>query len=216
MDSDCNPPSFIDQGIRLEVRNKKISDMWKSIRFYASTNNTNVVTFASLLTDNLVNVAAKNYVSTFPFYLNNSREPFRVTEYLCGSMYLSQDTKFRWLQRYSGAARRGDATWSISNVSISYFNNSNMCMLQHEVIDSPGRSLTLPCSDLNGDGNDGIFFGEASTSSDKIARRRLIIKPDWKQSPCSDHSVSGTYIVQLTSTVCVRVRMYVHICTFCA
>ena len=167
------------------------------------------MTFASLLTGNLVRVSAKNYVSTFPLYLNDSREPFRVTEYLCGSMYLSQDIEFRWLQRYSEAARDGIATWSISNVSISSFSTNNMCMLQLEIINSRGRSLSPTCSDLNGDGTETIFFGEASTSSDRVARRRMIIKPDWRRRTCSDHSISGAYIVQV-QVQCVYVRIYKH------
>ena len=159
--SDCDPPSFLDRGIRFEIGNS--SGSWWPLRFYTSTTSTTRTSLVTLLPDNHVRAVAKNYESDFPLYVNSNTEPFKVTEYLCGGVHFTSDTKFRWLQRYRGVARANQNTWSLSNVSIGYWNSYEWCTVPVQQSDfaTVGGSSEPMCEDENR-GNNAIFFSESA------------------------------------------------------
>ena len=201
--SDCRPPSFLDRGIRFEIGNS--SGSWWPIRFYTSTTSTTSSSLVTLLPNNHVRAVAKNYASDFPLYANSNTGPFTVTEYFCGGVHFTSDTVFRWLQRYRGVARNNWDTWSLSNVSISYWNNHEWCTVPVQQSDFAvvGNSSTAMCEDENR-GNNAIFINEATTAPDGIPRRRVIMRPNWNAATCSNRTVSGTYIY-LHVSPCTRV-----------
>lgn len=200
--SDCNPPSFLDRGIRLEYHNSS-EEFWQPIRFYTSTTTTTSTSLVTLLPNNRVNAVAKNYESEFPLYINNSTEPFKVTEYLCASKYFTSNLEFRWLQRYKGATGDDRDPWFLSNVSIGYWNNREWCtvQVQQSDFDIVGGSSTPMCEDGN-EGENTIFFSEGTLAPDLIPRRRVIMTPNWNTATCSIRNVSGMYYVH---------TLYIHV-----
>ena len=134
----------------------------------------------------------------FAMYENNEREPLRVTEYLCGVGYYVEGTEYRWLQRYTGTAVEGDETWSLSNVTMTYFKDDTRCSarLSHAAFDDPdgaepsGASWTAPQCEQDTADQLAVYFSGAS-AVDGTTQRSVVVTPDWMTAACSSRPEGG-------------------------
>lgn len=196
----CDPPSYVDQGVRLDVRRPGNNSYWEPVRFYTSTRDTSVT---SLVTLDQGNVVDENDVQ-FPLYENQSNEPFTVVEYLCGSEYYSPGTEYRWLQRYSGPASQGVHTWSLGNVAFTYLERGIKCSAQLRDAayrNSDGSALEeasrTPLSCEQGASQQHTVFFSDVTVVNGSAQRSVVITPEWWDADCSHRLTPGLLVCNI-------------------
>ena len=166
-------PSYLDQGVRLEVQ--RPCGVWEPVRFYTSTAN---VSYSSLITLNGTHVVDQKN-SWFPLYENQSSQPFTITEYLCGNKYYTPGTEYRWLQIFNDSGMQDMETWSLSDVSIVYFEGGLQC-----------SSHTVPYSE--------------SSVVDGLTHRSVIIRPQWSNAVCLPREEPGVLITSSMSTMYIN------------
>ena len=194
----CDPPSYLDQGVRLEVR--RPGGSWEPIRFYTSTRETSSTSLVTLVQGSDTHIVDENDVQ-FPLYENQSSEPFTVVEYLCGSEYYTPGTEYRLLQRYSGSPLQGVDTWSLGNVAFTYsergigcsarirntlFRNFDGSALQD-------ASRTPPSCEEGASQQHSVFLSDV-TVVDGSAQRSVVITPEWWDADCSHRLMAGLHI----------------------
>ena len=189
----CDSPSYLDQGVRLEVR--RPGGVWKPVRFYTSTKN--------ISSDSLVTVVSDTHVldennSQFPLYENQSSQPFTITEYLCGNEYYTPDTEYRWLQHFNGTTLQDKETWSLSDVSIKYFESGLQCssqLTESAFLNSDGSLLnsarwTMPACEQESQRPLSVYFNEASVVNG-LTQRSVVIRPQWWNAVCLPRMEAG-------------------------
>lgn len=119
----CDVPAYLDQGIRLEVRQSP-GDIFQPIRFYAAgtQNKSDSPVTITANNSNQVFAEALNYASTFPLELVNSSKPVTFREYICDESFQTNGVDIRWMQRYSGDSEVDIATWSLDDISVSLWD----------------------------------------------------------------------------------------------
>ena len=196
----CDPPSYLDQGVRLEVR--RPGGNWEPVRFYTPTTSTSTNSLVTLVPGSSTHVEAEG--TQFPVYESNDSEPLRVTEYLCGVGYYAEGTEYRWLQRYTGTAREGEETWSLSNVAITYSKDDTQCSARLTRIafqnpyssETTGTSWTAPLCEQDAADQLAVYFSGASMV-DGTAQRSVVVTPDWRTAACSSRPEGGLVTLHL-------------------
>ena len=189
MSSACDTPSYLDQGVRLEVR--RAGGRWEPIRFYAASKKTSASSLVTLTAGgDRVEVTVGSLTTEFPLYVDQSYQPLSVTEYLCGSEYYDSSVEFRWSQHYTGDILKGDNSWSLHNVSISHWTGDELCrvgLTQSHFAGLSGASWSAPsCRQQSGD-QLALYFSLAATSEGRSAT----LGPGWNNRSCSTRNVSG-------------------------
>ena len=132
LDFGCDPPTYLDQGIRLEAR-IGIVHRWDPIRFYTpSTPLLQPPGPESLVRSECngtsVSADAVLYTSSLPLFSLNSTEPVIIREYLCGeyakAILNDSRVQFRWMQRYTTNIAPDVATWSLDDIKIRVWDGS--------------------------------------------------------------------------------------------
>ena len=194
----CDPPSYLDQGVRLEVRRPGFS--WEPVRFYTATTGTSPSSLLTLIPgDTHDSVEDENNI-IFPVYENHSREPFVVTEYFCGGEYYAPGTEYRWLQHYRGPAIPGEETWYIGNVSFTYSEHGVRCSAQlteHAFRNAVGSELDrtswIPPSCDHEQPLTVYVSGESEVEGS--TQRGVLITPTWWNADCTWRTMAGLCII---------------------
>ena len=179
--------------MRLEVHRPGSS--WEPLRFYTSTRKISSNSLVTLMSSTRV-MDEDN--SQFPLYENQSTEPFRVTEYLCGNEYYSPGTEYRWLQRYSGSASQAMETWSLSNVSITYSERGVHCSAQlveasfrnFDGSELSGAIWSKPACEQESLPPLAVYFNDVSVV-DGSAQRSVVVIPEWWNAACLPRTIAG-------------------------
>ena len=187
----CDSPSYLDQGVRLEVR--RPGNTWEPIRFYTPTNETTEISLVTLLPGGS-HVEDENN-SVFPVNIYNGSETYSVSEYLCGEVYYRPGTQYRWLQRYSGPSLNGMETWSLGNVSIMYAEQGVHCSVQltERAFTNPDGLLldwTAPGCEQGPIQHGTVYFFNVSEVNGH-AQRSVVVTPLWWNAECSPRLTAG-------------------------
>lgn len=193
----CDSPSYLDHGVRLEVR--KPGGVWEPVRFYTSTTEVSPNSLVTMVSNDTHVVDENN--SLFPLYENQSNQPFTITEYFCGREYYTPETEYQWLQRFNGPTMQDMETWSLSDVSIVYFESNIHCysqLTESVYLDYNGSSLnsarwTVPaCEQESSSQPLAVYFNEPSVV-DGLTQRGVVIRPQWWNAHCSPRTMEGMY-----------------------
>lgn len=136
----------------------------------------------------------------FPLYKDESNQSFAITEYLCGREYYGSKMEYRWLQRFNGTAMQGMETWSLSNVSIVYFESGIQCfsnLTESVFLDYNGSQLesahwVMPSCEKESPQTLNVYFNEASLMHG-LTERSVILRPFWWNALCLQRVMKGLY-----------------------
>ena len=192
--NEYDSPSYLDEGVRLEVR--RPGQNWQPIRFYTATEESR--------TNSLVNVVSGGAHVTdennalFPVLQTQSNGPFTVSEYLCGAEYNTPGTEYRWLQRYNSSAVEGKETWALGDVSITYQEHGIRCsahLTKYDFRNENGSRLdnsswTPPTCEQDPP-QPGTVYLNGGSESDEFAQRSVLLTPIWWNANCSRRAAPG-------------------------
>ena len=202
----CIPPTFIDQGVRLEVRllesSSSTNSIWFPVRYYTPSLVMPSV-YRSLVDLNSskssVVAASLRYNSLFPLLLINTSESIHITEYFCGQKFREYlQLELRWMQRFGSSAEYNYSTWMLDDINIRIWNGT--CFLQLLSQDFSSRDLMsydlllgevkAPSCGTLGSGNVLHFIGSNSGSP---TRRSINFKitPNYISRSC--HVIDGKW-----------------------
>jgi hypothetical protein len=191
----CDSPSYLDQGVRLEVH--RPGHNWEPVRFYTSTLESRDNSLITGLPGG-THVADENN-SNFPVLVTQVTEPFTVSEYFCGTEYYTAGTEYRWLQRYNSSAVEGQETWSLGDVSITYNEGGLHCsalLTKYHFRDGNGSNLDssvwtpLAC-EQQGSSQPGTLYFNRILEVDGFSERGVHLTPSWWNSNCSSRTFAG-------------------------
>ena len=196
----CDSPSYLDQGVRLEVR--RPGHNWEPVRFYTTTLESRDNSLITGLPGG-THVADENS-SHFPVLVTQVTEPFTVSEYFCGTEYYTAGTEYRWLQRYNSSAIEGQETWSLGDVSITYDEGGLHCsalLTKYHFREGNGSNLDssiwtpLAC-EQQGSSQPGTLYFSRILEVDGFSQRGVLLTPTWWNSNCSSRTFAGTASVK--------------------
>ena len=187
----CDSPSYLDQGVRLEVR--RPGNVWEPIRFYTTSTDSTAFSLVTLLPSG-THVQDENNLQ-FPIYLYNGSETNTISEYLCGEEYFSPGTEYRWLQRYNGPAVQGMEVWSVGNATIMYTERGIHCsmLLTEHAFTNPDGSVLLTTAPECGQETtlrDTVYLFSVSEING-YAQRTVVVTPEWSNAECSSRTTEG-------------------------
>ena len=133
-----------------------------------------------------------------------SNEPFTVSEYFCGFEYYTYGTEYRWLQRYNDSSTDGRETWSLGDVSITYFERGFHCsatLTEYNFHNEDGSKLdslnwSPPVCEQGSLEQDMIYLFNVSEVGG-FAQRSVHMIPEWWNSECSNRTSEGLLSVFL-------------------
>ncbi|CAI8010541.1 Extracellular matrix protein FRAS1 [Geodia barretti] len=203
----CDSPSYLDQGVRLEVR--RPGHNWEPVRFYTATLESRDNSLITGLPGG-TRVADENN-SHFPVLITQVTEPFTVSEYFCGTEYYTAGTEYRWLQRYNSSAIEGQETWSLGDVSITYDEGGLHCsalLTKYHFREGNGSNLDgsiwtpLAC-EQQGSSQPGTLYFSRILEVDGFSQRGVLLTPTWWNSNCSSRTFAGCELSEecRTSTI---------------
>ena len=115
----CGDQDYLDHGVRLEIRGS--GEPWSEIRFYSLT--TETATPSSVTLENSESVFVQENVNfSFPLHIIESTDPVFITENICA--FNNNSIQFRWVQYPYRTSGENENTWSVDNITVTYWDGS--------------------------------------------------------------------------------------------
>ena len=200
----CDSPSYLDQGVRLEVRRPRHN--WEPVRFYTATLESRNNSLIRVLSGG-THVADENNLH-FPLLVIQGTGPLTVSEYLCGTEYYTAGTEYRWLQQYNNSATDGEDTWSLGEVSVTYNEGGRHCsalLTKYHFRNGNGSSLdnfswTPPACEQDIIQPDTLYFTRL-LEVDGLSQRSVLLTPTWWNANCSVRTSAGNIIFSVMKLI---------------
>ena len=194
----CDRSSYLDQGVRLEVRRPGYN--WEPVRLYTAK-------MESRNCNTTITVLPGERDSHFPVFEAPGTEPFTVSEYLCGTEYYTPGTQYRWLQGYNSSVPKSLEAWTLGDVSVTYNEHGIHCsaiLTKYHFRDGNGSNLD-PSSWTHGQGSSQpgtLYFSEISEHEvDGFSQKSVLLTPTWWNGNCSNRTTSGIHIYSTYSKI---------------
>ena len=219
----CNPPTFIDQGVRLEFRliSAAISNKnkWLPLRYYTHNlvDPSNYKSFVELdSSNNSVLAKSLHYESHLPLLLVNSPESVLIQECICGHFAQNftdnMQLELRWMQRFGSSSIDNYASWILDDIKVRIWNGT--CILQLLSEDFSRNMMMIAGSyqlssakvrrPLCGSSGNGSALEFSIGVSNRSTRRSINIQLTYTNGSCEEQDGSKKLLLFLRGTVVIK------------